>query len=188
MDNTSASSSSGGFKAFLLTALSPSGILKEKKKQKWYLYLIYPAIGWLLFFLQVGMERFRQGSYTAWTVILVCFLGLIFGYIIVGIIGAILDFILSHNKMEVRFDQVVSLIAMSHTYMIFSLVLGLLYNIFGNSSAATFGISGLLCTLLPIYAGIRTLGKGRAFMPPLMATLAGIILLGSWQLILAIAG
>lgn len=186
------SSSSVGFfakiKSFAVFALNPTGVLKLKEKQKWYLYLIYPAVGWFLFFLQIGMERFRQGTYSVGKVILISLLGLVIGYIIVGIIGAIIDFILSYYKIELRFDQVVSLIALSHTYMLFSVLLGLIYNIFGNSSSATFGISGLLCTLLPIYAGVRTLGKGRAFMPPLMATLAGVILLSSWQLILAIVG
>lgn len=185
-------SSSGGFfskvKAFVIFALNPTSVLKKKEKQKWYLYLLFPAAGWLLFFLQVGMERYRQGMFGAGKVIFISLLGFVIGYIMVGIIAAIIDFILSYMKMDLRFDQVVSLIALSHTYMVFSVVLGLIYSIFGNSSSATFGISGLLCTLLPIYAGIRTLGKGRAFMPPLIATLAGVILLGSWQLILAIAG
>lgn len=193
MDNNATTRKpSGGLfakiKTFAFLALNPSGVLKDSKKQKWYLYLIFPSVGWLLFFLQVGMERYRQGMYSVWKVILICLLGLIIGYVMVGIIGALIDFILSYFKMDVRFDQAVTLIAMSHTYMIFSLVLGLIYNLFGNSSSAAFGISGLLCTLLPIYAGVRTLGKGRAFMPPLMATLAGIILLASWQLILAIVG
>lgn len=185
-------SSSDGYltklKVFVVFALNPTGVLKRKEKQKWYLFLIFPAIGWLLFFLQIGIERFRQGSYSAWKVILISLLGLIIGYIMVCIIGAIIDFILSYFNIKLRFDQVVSLIALSHTYMVFSVFLGLIYNLFGNSSAATFGIAGLLCTLMPIYAGIRTLGKGRAFMPPLMATLAGVILLGSWQLILLIVG
>ncbi len=186
------SSSSGGFFAkvlsFVIFALNPTGVLKRKEKQKWYLFLIFPAVGWLLFFLQVGIERYRQAMYTAWDVIFITLLGFIVGYVMVAVIGAIIDFILSHSKMDLRFDQVVSLIALSHTYMVFSVVLGLIYNLFGNSSAAAFGISGLLCTLLPIYAGVRTLGRGRAFMPPLLATLAGVILLASWQLIIVIVG
>lgn len=188
---TKSSSSDGIFarlKIFAVFALNPTGVLKRKEKQKWYLFLIFPATGWFLFFLQIGMERFRQGSYSAWKVILISLLGLVIGYIMVGVIGAVIDFILSYFKINLRFDQVVSLIALSHTYMVFSVLLGLIYNLFGNSSSAAFGISGMLCTLMPIYAGIRTLGKGRAFMPPLMATLAGVILLGSWQLILAIVG
>lgn len=192
IDSGKKSAFSGGFfakvKGFTVFALNPSGVLKSKEKQKWYLYLIFPAVGWLLFFLQIGMERFRQGSYSAGKVILISLLGLIIGYIMVGVIGAIIDFILSYYKIDLRFDQVVSLIALAHTYMVFSVLLGLIYNLFGNSSAATFGISGLLCTLLPIYAGVRTLGKGRAFMPPLLATVAGVILLASWQLILVIIG
>ncbi len=184
--------SSGGYlskiKGFAVFALNPTGVLKIKEKQKWYLYLLFPAIGWLLFFLQIGIERYRQGVYSVWKILFICFLGFVVGYIIVGLIGVIIDFILSYYKMNLRTDQVISLIALSHTYMVFSVVLGLIYSIFGNSSSAAFGISGLLCTLLPIYAGVRTLGKGRAFMPPLLATLAGVILLGSWQMILAIVG
>lgn len=32
-------------KSFAVFALNPSGVLKSKEKQKWYLYLIFPAVG-----------------------------------------------------------------------------------------------------------------------------------------------
>ncbi|MFO7611038.1 MAG: hypothetical protein R6W99_00925 [Clostridia bacterium] len=176
----------GRFKYLVLLSLNPVGLLKSSEKHKWYIYLVFPATGWLLFFLQIGIERFRQGMFTAWTVILISFLGLVAGYLVVGFIGWMLAYILAYLGYEMAPDKVIALIAMSHTYMVFSVLLGLIYNLFGNSSSASFGIAGLLCTLMPIYAGIRTLGKGKAFLPPLIATLVGVILLFSWQLILII--
>jgi len=168
-------------KKFVLLALNPAEIVRNKRTYNWYLYLIYPAIGWMIFFLQVGLDKF-----SGFRVFFTMLLGLVIGYIAVGAIGFIIAFILARLGMDIRSDQVITLISMAHTYMLFSVVLGLIYRIFGSGSSSVFGITGLLCTLLPIYAGIRILGKGRAFLPPMLATLAGILLLLSWQLILAV--
>lgn len=183
MENSEKStrSTDGTIKQFILFALNPSEIVKEKKQYNWFLFLIYPAVGWMIFFLQVGMEKF-----SGFRVFITMLLGLVIGYIAVGAIGFIIAFILARLGMDIRSDQVITLISMAHTYMLFSVVLGLLYRIFGSSSASTFGITGLLCTLLPIYAGIRILGKDKAFLPPLLATLTGVMLLFSWQLIIAV--
>jgi len=169
-------------KYMVLYALNPIQVLEEKKFHKWYLYLILPAVGWMLFFLQVGLDKY----YNFWRVLLISLLGLVMGYIFVAVTGWLLTLILNNLGNYLRNDQVISLIALSHTYMASSVLLGLIYNIFGHSSSASFGIAGLMCTLLPIYAGIRTLSKNRVFLAPTLATLVGILLLISWQFILKI--
>lgn len=169
------------FKPFFLLALNPADIAKEKKPYNCFLYLIYPAIGWMIFFLQVGLDKF-----SGFKVVITMLLGLLIGYIAVGVIGFVIAYILARLGMDITSDQVITLISMAHTYMLFSVLLGLIYRIFGSSSSSVFGITGLMCTLLPIYAGIRMLAKDKAFLPPLLATLTGIMLLFSWQLIIAI--
>lgn len=175
-------------KNFIFQALNPVSVLKTERRLKWHLFLFFPATGWFLFFLQVGIERYRQLVFNAWNVIAISLLGFIFGYLAVGLAGWLVSFVLAQIRMDTRMDQVISLIAMSHTYMVVSMVLGLIYNLFGNSSSASFGIPGLMCTLLPIYSGIRSLGRGKAFLPPLLATATGVLLIFTWQLILAITG
>jgi len=169
-------------KYMIFYALNPIQVLEEEKFHKWYLYLILPAFGWMLFFLQVGLDKY----YGFWKVLIISLLGLIMGYIFVAAIGWLLTLILNNLGNYLRNDQVISLIALSHTYMVSSVLLGLIYNIFGHSSSASFGIAGLMCTLLPIYAGIRTLSKNRVFLAPILATLVGILLLVSWQFIITI--
>ena len=180
MDNIS-KNNVGKIKDFLLFALNPAEIVRKKKQYNWFLYLIYPAVGWMIFFLQVGLDKF-----SGFRVFITMLLGLIIGYIAVGVIGFLIAFILARLGMDIRSDQVITLISMSHTYMLFSVLLGLVYRIFGSSSASAFGITGLLCTLLPIYAGIRILGKNKVYLPPLLATLTGVLLMFSWQMIIAI--
>ena len=106
------------------------------------------------------------------------------GYIVVGLVGLGVAAVLKSMQRPVRSDAVISTIALSHTYMVFSLVLGLIYSAFGVNSSTTFGVAGLLCTLLPIYSGIRTLGRGNAFLAPLLATCVGAALLACWRLIM----
>lgn len=174
-------------KYMLLFALNPIAVLKEEKKHKWYLYLILPAVGWMIFFLQVGLDKNRNGYFPTGKIILLTLMGLIIGYIAVGLIGTLITFILAFLKKNSRLDQVITTIALSHTYMTFSVILGLIYSLFGYNSAATFGITGLLCTLLPIYAGIRSLSKENTFLAPILATVVGVLLLASWQLIMLIS-
>jgi hypothetical protein len=70
--------------------------------------------------------------------------------------------------------------------MVFSLILGFIYRAFGLSSSATFGIAGLLCTLLPIYTGLRAIKGKSAYFAPMIATLIGTMLIGVWGLIMLI--
>lgn len=173
-------------KAVILYALNPANILQEDKKHKWFLFLILPAIGWMLFFMQVGLDRGDTNILSMKSILLLSAIGLAAGYVAVGLIGMLVTFIVGKLKAEVRFDQIASCIAMSHTYMVFSLVIGFIYRLFGASSSAVFGIAGLMCTLMPIYAGLRTLGKGKPFFAPLLATLIGVLLIVIWKLLMII--
>lgn len=169
-------------KYFVLYALNPVLILTEEKKHEWYYHLILPAVGWMFFFLQVGIYRNSHFG----KILLLSFTGLILGYVTVLLISLLLTFLLTFWKIKLRIDQTISCVALSHTYMTFSTVLGLIYIIFGNISPTSFGIAGLLCTLLPIYAGIRSLGRSNTFIAPILASIAGVLMLAGWQLILYI--
>ncbi len=173
-------------KAVTLYALNPAHLLKEEKKHKWYLFLILPAVGWMFFFMQVGLDKGDSFYVSAGNIVFISFLGLATGYATVAGIGALVTYILGKMKTEIRYDQITSCIALSHTYMVMSLVMGFIYRMFGASSSATFGIAGLMCTLLPIYSGLRTLGRGRSFFAPLMATLIGALLLIVWKFLMII--
>jgi hypothetical protein len=174
------------FKYFVLKTLNPISILSEEKKHKWYYYLAIPAFGWMLFFLQVGLSRNIQSDYPAGKIILLSATGLALGYLCVLAISMLLIILFLLWGIKTTPDKVISIIALSHTYMGFSMILGLVYGIFGNSSPTSFGIVGLLCTLLPIYSAIRILGKRNVFIAPVLASFTGILLLAGWQLILYI--
>ena len=171
-------------KYVILYALNPAKVLTEKASQKWYLYLFLPAYGWMFFFAQVGFDKSAEYYVPVGQIALISALGFIAGYAAVAGTGYLVHLIMKKLKIKVRFDQITSCIAMSHTYMVFSLVLGFIYRIFGAGSSAAFGVAGFLCTLLPIYSGLRTLGRGNAFFAPLMATLIGTILLFIWRLLM----
>ena len=173
-------------KGLLVYALNPAKILTEEKQHKWYLHLIFPAAGWMLFFLQAALDKNDRYYVPAGSIMLVSLLGFVVGYITVGLIGRLTSYILGLTKRKVSYGSAISCIAMSHTYMFISLVMGFIYRAFGMNSSAVFGIAGLLCTLLPIYSGLRTLGRQGAFFAPLMATLIGVLLLGVWNLIMLI--
>jgi hypothetical protein len=173
-------------KRFILYALNPTAILKEEKRSSWYYHLILPAVGWMLFFLQVGIYKNSQSYYPFGRILLLSLTGLVIGYASVFAISCILSFMLTLWGLHIRADHAISCVSMSHTYMTFSVVLGLVYSIFGSISPSSFGIAGLLCTMLPIYAAIRSLGNKNAYMPPVLASVIGVLMLAGWQLILYI--
>ena len=176
-----AEGSKSKLKLAIIYLLNPSMILDNKKQYKWYLFLLYPAAGWSLFFLQVHLGS-EAGS-TA-SIVKTLIISFVTGYVVNLIIGITLTWILRMIKRRIEYDNVITCISLSHTYMFFSLVLGFIYRIFDKGAAVTFGITGVLCTLLPIYSGIRNLGTKHPFIPPLLATYVGVIMLFFWKLIM----
>ncbi len=173
--------SKGKIKQAIIHLLNPSTILDDRKKYKWYFFLLYPAAGWSLFFLQVHLSSDTASSSSVLKILLISFA---IGYAVNFIIGITLTFILKLIKKRIEYDNVITCISLSHTYMFFSLVLGFIYRIFDKSISVTFGVTGVLCTLLPIYSGIRNLGTKHPFIPPLLATYVGVIMLFFWKLIM----
>lgn len=171
------------FKHAIILLLNPGQILDDKKKYKWYLFLLYPALGWSLFFLQVYLSQHINSISTLTQMLVISF---VLGYIVNLIIGVTLTWILRSIKRRIEYDNVISCISLSHTYMFFSLILGFIYRIFDPSASVSFGVAGVLCTLLPIYAGIRNLGSKNPFIPPLLATYVGVVMLFFWKLITVI--
>ena len=173
------------FKKAVVYLLNPSLILDNKNKYKWYLFLLYPATGWSLFFLQVYISQHLNSLDTLFKMLAVSF---VLGYIVNLFIGVTLTLLMRTINRRIEYDNVISCISLSHTYMFFSLVLGFIYRIFDPTSSVAFGVTGVLCTLLPIYAGIRNLGSKNPFIPPLLATYVGVVMLLCWKLITIIGG
>ncbi len=173
-------------KRFILFALNPASAINSQTNYKWYLYLIFPSFGWMLFFMQTGLDRAMEYYVSAGSIIGISLLGFAAGYVTVGLVSYFVLQIMKASKIEIEYSNVAVCIAMSHTYMIFSLVLGFVYRIFGTGSSAAFGVAGLLCTLLPIYSGIRTLGGKNAYFAPLVTTVIGFFMLCMWGAIMLI--
>ena len=171
-------------KAFKMVqyALNPAKALHSEEKQKWYLFLFLPAFTWMMFFLQVYIDGDIK-SFVKF--VLMVFGGLVLGYIFNLLAGFLTTIILNMIKRKIKMDNVVSCIALSHTYMFFSVALGFIYRIFSISSAVVFGVAGLMCTLLPIYSGIRSLDDS-PFVSPLLTTFIGVLLLGCWKILISI--
>jgi hypothetical protein len=164
----------------LILLLNPSQILDDKKKYKWYLFLLYPSAGWSLFFLQVYLSLHIDSGGALFKMLIVSFA---LGYTVNLFIGITLTWILRSIKRRIEYDNVISCISLSHTYMFFSLVLGFIYRIFDPSISVSFGVAGVLCTLLPVYSGIRNLGNKNPFAAPLLATYVGVIMLFFWKIV-----
>jgi|GEM_PF-1632855 len=173
-------------KKYMLYSLDPVKALTDDREQRWYCHLLLPAFGWMMFFLLVGLYRNFQSGYPVWETVFLAGKGFVLGYICVMIASILLSFMLMLFGVFIKVDSVITCVALSHTYMAFSMILGLVYFIFMKGTPTTFGITGLLCTLMPIYSGIRKLAGKNPFTAPIVASVIGVLMLAGWRLVLTI--
>ena len=79
------------FRKAIVLLLNPSIILENKMKYRWYLFLLYPALGWTLFFMQVYFSRHLSSTATLIKMIAVSF---VLGYAVNLFIGVTLTLLL----------------------------------------------------------------------------------------------
>ena len=167
-----------------LYALDPVRVMTDDIRHKWYYNLFLPASGWMLFFSLVGLYRKTGSDYSAGKIVILALTGFVLGYACVFVASVLLSFLFVLFSIRITTGRTIACVALSHTYMTFSMILGLLYFIIGKGSPTAFGITGLLCTLLPIYSGIRKLTGKNAFTAPILVSFIGVLMLIGWNIVL----
>jgi hypothetical protein len=173
------------WKSLLAIFFNPGEALKEKAVGlAWPVAIVIPGISFALFFLQTGLDLYRTGRMNVWLVVLLAFMGLLYGT--VGIMGlAALVWLLTFaGKREVGIGRAISSFAAGYAATLIYSLLGIIFSaILGWRTSVAFGVTGVLWAFRPNMATIKHMTGGKKIYSLFLTTLCGVILLLGWSLL-----
>ncbi|SHH12941.1 hypothetical protein [Clostridium grantii] len=169
----------------IIMITNPAAILKKKMQGvSWQVALIIPGSAFSLFFLQTGIDLFRNGSIGLIRVVLMGLLGVIYGTIGVTGLSIICFFITKSMGTTKDMKWAISTFAMGYSGTLVYAVTGLIFSsLLGWNTAVAFGVTGVLWALRPMMATIRHMTNGNATIGVILSTICGTILLFGWALL-----
>ncbi len=164
--------------------INPSGILKSALlNTKWYFSLIVSGVAFGLFFIQTGLDLYKTGQKGLDFLLLSAGVGVIYGVLLIPLIGFVVAGILKISKSEKKVGQIVSLFCLSYSGSLIYGILGIVFSlVLGWKTSVAFGASGILWAIGPTIITIREMtgGKNRLSIP--IATIVSGAILVSWSL------
>jgi RNA polymerase subunit RPABC4/transcription elongation factor Spt4 len=150
------------YKDIISEALHPDILYQKKEELPWYLFILFPVFSYLFLFMQIGLDRVGLGFIEPLGVLSEVIYGLILGIILFFALAFILYIIAVINKKSLELTKLLSCIGISHLLPFNIIFLGFLLRFFtGWSTSVTFGITGVLITLIPILNLIMYIYKNK---------------------------
>ncbi|PRR83694.1 YIP1 family protein [Clostridium vincentii] len=176
------------YKLLLKGILNPATVMeKYSEKKSSYLLLMVSSIAYLLFFLQVGIDKLRVGTVEVGYVIKIALIGFVVGYLGVLLVSILIWMMTKLFKGDWSLNKVTGCIAISYSSTLVYMVCGILAQlILGWNTAITFGITGLLWSLFPVANSIKKITKNNISATVIITTISGILFMFIWSLILII--
>ena len=172
----------GLLKSALAVALNPGGLLKsELQNYPWPWTLGVSGFAFVLFFLQTGLDLHRAGQATPSKVLLLAFLGAVFGSVGVGLIST-LAWLLSYPfGKKLPLGWAVRAFGLAYSPALIYGIMGLFANlVWGWNTAVAFGVTGFLWALGPMLVTVSEMTENRLTLSYVIATLCGGLLLLGW--------
>lgn len=176
------------YKLFLKGILNPASIMEQHNPGgSSYLFLIVSAFAYLLFFLQVGIDKLRAEMVQTNYIIKLSGVGFIVGYLGVLLISTVVWVLIKLVKGDWSLSKVIGCMAISHGSTLVYMILGVLAQlILGWNTALAFGVTGLLWSLFPIANSIKLMTKNNIKGTVIITTIVGLMLMFVWNCILTI--
>ena len=172
--------------SLLRTALSvmidPGNLLKSRVPETGFgVALGVSGLAFLLFFLQTGIDRAREGQIGAKTVVVLSFVGLVFGTVgvsIIGLVGWTGVHLMGGNGSP---GEAIRAFGLAYSPTLIYAAVGLIFNLLlGWNTAVAFGVTGLLWALGPMIGALKEMMGGRSGAAASLATLCGLLVLFGW--------
>jgi len=165
--------------------INPAGVLKKLLSDtKWYWSLPVPVLAFMLFFLQTGIDVYRSGQQEFVYLVIMAFVGMLYGLLIIPLLGILVWLILKIGKTSYTALQSVSAICLSYSGALIYGLLGLVFSlVMGWNTALIFGVTGVLWALGPMMYTIRFISGGKRQLSIPLSTLVGVVVLYSWYMI-----
>jgi hypothetical protein len=168
--------------------VSPAKALKSSvAKVPWYFSIAVSASAFGLFFFQTGFDLYRTGQKGFGFALLSAGTGVVYGLVVIPLLGVILWIILKALKTEKDIGWAISSFCLSYSGALIYGILGILFSIaFEWRTAIAFGVTGVLWATGPIIATIREMTNDKSVLGIVLATLVGVVVLFTWSLFAAL--
>lgn len=162
--------------------INPSGAVKTAVEgTAWYFSLLLSGIAFCLFFLQTGLDLYKTGQKSISFVYMSAGAGLIYGLVIIPLIGLLAWGILKIFKSEKTLKWAITSYCLSYSGALVYGLIGLSFSFFMTwKTAMAFGVTGVLWAVGPLMATSREMTNGNTKISILIATLYSSLILISW--------
>ncbi|MCF8011017.1 MAG: hypothetical protein K9L17_00945 [Clostridiales bacterium] len=180
--NTLAPVQTPRWKTAMNMIINPGSVVKDQlSKIPWPYSLIISGLSFTLFFLQTGLDMYRAGQIELSTVVLITFLGLLYGTAGLTLIALMVWALSQAASRDYTVDWAISSFALGYSATLVYALTGLIFSlVFGWSTAVAFGVTGVLWALRPNLFTIRQMSGDRIAFSLTLTTLCGAILLMGW--------
>jgi hypothetical protein len=162
--------------------LDPGSLLKSRLADTGYgMALGVSGLAFLLFFLQTGIDRAREGQIGGKTVAILSVVGLVFGTVGVAVVGLVgwAGARLLGGKGSV--SEAIRAFGLAYSPTLVYAAVGLGFNLLlGWHTAVAFGVTGLLWALGPMIAALKGMVGDRSGAAAALATVCGLLVLLGW--------
>ncbi len=146
--------------------------------------LLVPGAAFACFFLQTGLDLHRAGAISSGDVVLEVVLGVLFGFLAVPLLGLVAWLGLRIYGGELGASAVVRAFALAYGGTLVYATIGLVVNLTLHwNTALSFGATGLLWALGPIFAIVRRTVHDRMGPAVVISTVCGVLMLVGWTVL-----
>lgn len=143
-----------------------------------YLSYVISGLAFTVLFLQVGLDMHRAGTRSPGGVVLLLFLGLLFGTAGVALLALVAWAVSCRFGPTWKLPDVLKAFPLAYTPTLIYAVVGLVFSVVvGWNTAISFGVTGMLWALAPILVLIREMSGGKVVACITGATSCGILTL-----------
>ena len=172
----------GLLRTVLSVMIDPGSLLKSRLPETGFgVALGVSGLAFLLFFLQTGLDRAREGQIGGKTVVVFSLVGLAFGTVGVAIIGLVgwTGARLLGGKGSL--GEAIRAFGLAYSPTLIYATVGLVFNLLlGWNTAVAFGVTYLLWALGPMIVALKEMVGGRSGAAAALATICGFLVLLGW--------
>ena len=178
------------WRVILSVAVDPGSLIRNRLADTRFVSaLLVSGVAFMLFFLQTGIDRAREGQISAGGVVLLSLVGFTYGTVgisMTGVVGWAGARLLGGSG---KLGEAIRAFALAYSATLIYTSLGLMFSvILGWNTAVAFGVTGVLWALGPMISVLKGMVGGRSWPATLLATACGLMVLVGWARVGWLAG
>lgn len=173
------------WKVILNMLINPGEVVKKNMSSvPWYLSMSVSGSAFGMFFLQTGLDMYREGGIGVQKLWLIGFLGVLYGTVGVALIALMVWAFTKSEENNIDKGWVISSFALGYSATFVYAFLGLMFSVlFDWQTSVAFGVTGVLWAIRPTIVIIKQISGDRMEFSIMLSTLCGAIMLFGWSLL-----